>query len=242
MILEGINQFCFAGLRSYDDMGMVITEPPVFSVPERDIEYISIPGRSGDLLRDNGRWKNITASYKVAALCEDFPIQQAMKQIQTWLAGSIGYSVLSDTYDPQYYRLAAPDGKISFEEKMRQIGTATLKFNCKPYKYRIDGRQMITLSSAGTVYNPESLSSVPYIRITGNGDVVFMLNNASFGLDNIDGYIELDSELMAVYKGTILQNEKALFTEFPMLNPGENNLGWEGSVTKIEIIPRWCAL
>lgn len=242
MIIEGINQFSFGGRRSYDDMGLIITEPPVFTFPERDISYIGIPGKSGDLIRDNGRYKNISGSYKVAVVRDEFPLETMMTGIRSWLVGNIGYSVLTDTYDPLYYRMAQSDGKLSFTEILRQIGTGTVKFNCKPYKYRIDGRHVITLAEAGAVFNPEHAESAPYIKITGSGNITLTVNHASFPFTDIDGYIEIDSDIMAVYKGTLLQNEKANFTEFPKFGEGENNVSVQGSVSKIEIIPRWCAL
>ena len=242
MIIDGINQFSFGGRRSYDDMGLIITEPPVFTFPERDVSYIGIPGRNGDLIRDNGRYKNITGSYKVAAVREEFPLETVMTEIRSWLSGSIGYSVLTDTYDPLYYRMAQPDGKLSFTEILRQIGTGTVKFNCKPYKYRIDGRRTVVLDGAGAIFNPEHADSTPYIKITGSGDITLSVNHASFPLSDVDGYIEIDSDIMAVYKGTLLQNEKAHFNAFPMFGEGENSVSFTGNVTKIEIVPRWCAL
>ncbi len=242
MIIEGINQFSFGGRRSYDDMGLIITDPPVFTVPERDRKFISVPGRSGDIIDDNGRYKNITASYKVAAIREEFEMEAMMKKIRAWLVGNVGYSILSDTYDPAYYRLAVVNGAISLEEKMRQIGTGTIKFSCKPYKYRIDGQNIITLASSGVIYNPEEFESTPYIKIIGNGDISLQINNATFNFAGVDGYIEIDGDIMAAYKGTLLQNTKISFIDFPKLAPGANNIVLNGAVTEIQIKPRWCAI
>lgn len=242
MITEGINQFSFGGRRSYDDMGLIITEPPVFTFPERDLSYLSIPGRSGDLIRDNGRYQNISGSYKVAALREVFSFEDMMTEIRAWLAGCVGYAELTDTYDPLYYRMAQPDGKLSFTEVLRQIGTGTIKFNCKPYKYRKDGRETITMTSAGVIFNPERAESTPYLKITGTGNITLTINHAAFPLTGVDGYIEIDSDIMAAYQGTLLQNNKAHFEAFPVFRAGENEIGFQGNVSKIEIIPRWCTL
>lgn len=242
MIIERINQFSFGGLRSYDDLGLIITEPPVFPIPERDREFISVPGRSGDIIDDNGRYKNITGSYKVALLREEFTMEAMLNKIRAWLTADTGYLRLSDTYDPDYYRLAVVRGSVSFEEKMRQIGKATIKFNCKPYRYRIDGDDTISLSGHGTIYNPEAFSSTPYIKIVGNGNIALQINNATYHFSNVQGYIEIDGDIMAAYKGTILQNEKISFVEFPTLAPGINNIISSGAVTEIQIKPRWCAI
>ena len=37
-------------------------------------------------------------------------------------------------------------------------------------------------------------------------------------------------------------NNKAGFDEFPVLEPGDNSISWTGTVTKVEIVPRWRCL
>ena len=68
------------------------------------------------------------------------------------------------------------------------------------------------------------------------------INNNSYLLSTISPNIEIDSEMMSVYRGTTLLNSKAGFDEFPVLNPGDNSISWTGAVTKVEIVPRWRCL
>lgn len=242
MIAENINQFCFNGKKSYDDMDLIITETPVFSCPKRDIEFTSVPGRSGDIISDNGRFENVTASYKVAALADDFNIELMLRKIKAWLAGAIGYCKLSDTYDPNYFRYAALDGKIDFTQKLRAIGEGTIKFNCKPFRYSTEGQQAIILTHETALYNPEGFESTPHIKIVGSGDITLYINNTAFSITSVDGNIEIDGDIMAAYSGTSLQNNKIHFTDFPKLAPGKNDISFIGSVSEIQITPRWCAL
>lgn len=242
MIIEGINQFSYNGERSYDDMGLIITETPAFSSPERDITFTSVSGRNGDIVTDNKRFKNIDATYKVAAASDDFSPEQTARKIKHWLQGEVGYFVLTDTYDPNYFRYACFSGKVDIENKLLLLGKATLKFNCKPFRYRIDGRQEIRIAEPGQVYNPEDWESAPYIKIVGSGDITLSINNASFAFRGVDGYIEVDSEMQMAYKGTELQNDKTTFLTPPALLPGQNNISFLGAVEEIIIIPRWCCL
>lgn len=242
MIIEGINQFSYNGKRSYDDMGLIITETPAFSSPERDITFTSVSGRNGDIVTDNKRFKNIDASYKVAAASDVFSPEQTARKIKRWLQGEAGYFVLTDTYDPNYFRYACFSGKIDIENKLLLLGKATLKFNCKPFRYRIDGQREIRMTETGRVYNPEDWESTPYIKIVGSGDITLSINNASFAFRGIDEYIEVDSEMQMAYKGTELQNDKTTFTTPPTLAPGQNNISFAGEVNEIIIVPRWCCL
>lgn len=150
MITDYINHFTFNGYNSYSDMGMIITETPAFPSPERDMSFISIPGRSGDIIKDNGRFKNVTISYKMAVLGEDKALDLMIKNIKAWLFAGTNYFKLSDTYTPGYYRYAAVNNAISFEQKMRLIGLGTIRFNCKPFMYLTCGDEITTFTAAGT--------------------------------------------------------------------------------------------
>ena len=51
--------------RSSSDFGLHIEKKNVFSAPEYDVEFISIPGRSGDIINPNRRFSNIKVTYTV---------------------------------------------------------------------------------------------------------------------------------------------------------------------------------
>lgn len=238
---EKINQFKYKGISSAD-MGIIITQSPNIGSAERDEEYISVPGKSGDVINDNGRFKNITVSYDVNLLSDERPLDLMARKIKAWLQGETGYFKLTDTYDPNYYRMAAYSGSIDIEDKVHKIGITTLNFNCKPFKYRIDGENDIEITKATTLYNPEEWESLPYIKIIGSGAVTLHINNNSFYISSVDEYIEIDSELQSAYKGAVLQNSKINFATFPVLSEGANNIYWVGNVSKIIIKPRWCSI
>lgn len=54
--------FIFGGVNSLD-YGVLLDGSGTTTAPERDVTTVTIPGRSGDLLVDAGRWKNTTVSY-----------------------------------------------------------------------------------------------------------------------------------------------------------------------------------
>lgn len=237
-----MNQFTYKGKKSYDDMDLIITETPSIVSPERDIVFTSIDGRNGDIIEDNGRFRNVDVEYRVAAIPDSLTLPVLARKIKGWLQGEIGYFVLTDTYDPLYFRYGCYIGNLNIEDVLQQIGNATLKFNCKPFKYSFDGQNIINITANTSLVNPEEFTSSPYIKIVGTGNVTMAINNTSFTFTGIDEYIEIDSEMMLAYKGTALQNTKINFTSFPKLAPGTNNISFTGFVTEIDIKPRWCAL
>lgn len=239
----GINRFTFKGMDSYRDFELIITETPPFVFAERDITFTPISGRSGDLIFSNNRFKNVQKEYKVAALADKTPLPELTRKIAAWLESDTNYWALNDTYDPDYFQYACYSGKISFADKLLKLGSATLRFECKPFKYSFAGQQTVTLTRSGsTITNPESFEALPYIKISGTGTIKLTVNGKPFTFTGVSGYVEVDSEMMNCYKGDILKNDTMTSDGFPVLKPGNNTISWTGVVTKVEIIPRWCCL
>jgi predicted phage tail component-like protein len=223
--------------QSSSDFGLIISGKDIYSAPACDVSFVQVPGRNGDVLIDNNRYNNITVSYKVAFK----DIKSRAAAIKLWLCKS-GYFVLTDTYQPSYFRMAAFSSSLKIDELIENVGQAQLSFNCKPFMYSFAGQDTITLIEQGTLTNPETFASLPYIKITGGGNITLHIDNRSYSLTGVSSYIELDSELMAAYKGSVLCNDKINFTEFPVLPSGGSNISWTGAVTQVDIVPRWRTL
>ena len=228
-----MNYFKFNGVRS-SDFGLIISGKDIYSAPVPDVSFVSVPGRNGDVLIDNNRFNNVTVSYDVAFR----NVKSRAAAIKLWLCRA-GYFFLTDTYQPAYFRLAAFSSNLKIDELIENVGQAQISFNCKPFMYSFAGRDTITLTEPGTVTNPEAFAALPYIKITGGGDITLHIRNHSYSLTGVSSYIELDSEMMAAYKGSVLCNDKINFKEFPMLPTGKSNISWTGAVTQVEIVPRW---
>lgn len=245
-VREELPHFVFKGRRSLD-YGLIVTKKKVHSGAQRDVSYESVPGRDGDLIVDNGRYKNVPISYELAMLNKMTPwtFEELAQIVRDWVIPGPGYYELWDTYDPRYYRLAAFTGEVNIEQELNDLGTLTLDFSCKPFRYSAEGRQTITLTETGTVvYNGEAYASKPYIKVTGSGNITLTVAGENYYLSGVDGYIEIDSETMNAYKGSANLNSSLTGASFPLLQPGANTISWSGSgtVTKVEIIPRWCTL
>lgn len=229
---------------SSTDFCLLIQEKGSYKGAARDVTYTSVEGRSGDLITDNGRYKNVEIPYKLALLNTSLhSFNKLARLIKNWLySGGHGYFKLWDSYDGDYFRLASLADEINVEQELNALGSLSLKFNCKPYKYSFEGERAIELTQAGSIYNAEAYESKPYIKITGNGDGTLYINNNAYNFTGIDGYIEVDSELMNAYKGITPQNNKMQGANFPTLQPGYNNISWSSNITALEIVPRWCTL
>ena len=85
-----MNSFTFNGISSAD-MGLIVENKDIYSLPARDISLVSVPGRNGDVIIDNNRWQNVTISYTVGiknikfvawATCCSIPIIKVRRNIK----------------------------------------------------------------------------------------------------------------------------------------------------------------
>ena len=240
-MLEKLPYFEFNGTNSLAEQ-LIIQSKNTFAGAARDLSFTSVPGRSGDLIIDNKRYKNVTIKYKVAALEGVHDIREIAHRVKGWLSSEAGYFELTDSYDPDYFRLAAYADAYNLEQDLPCLGYSTIQFNCKPFKYRLDGKRPVLLGAAAHLQNPEFFTAKPYIKITGSGNITLSINSNSYVFKNVSEYIEVDSEIMDAFKGSVNENAKMFTPTFPELVRGDNYISWTGTVTSVEIVPRWCCL
>lgn len=235
-----MNYFYFDGGRSID-YGIRISKEATLSAPERDVEVFSVPGRSGELVIDKGRFGPQLVTYEAFFRCPDGERAAYARRIKSWLLGVSGYRELADTYDRQYYRMARYSGALDIEAVGRRFGKLDLSFSCQPFRLRQDGRALREMPLESTIYNPEDWPSKPYFRLYGNGDIRLVVGEAVWQFSGVSGYIEVDSDIMETHKNLLPQNNKKTGDGYPELAPGWNLVKATGA-TKIEMIPRWCTL
>jgi phage-related protein len=123
---------------------------------------------------------------------------------------------------------------------VENFGECLIVFSCKPLKKEIFGDGKIILTQSGTLYN-EGLASNPYIKVVGSGDIAININNQKLILKGVEDYVEVDTELYNCFKGNVNQNNK-MYSDFPVLEEGKNEISFTGNVSQLEILPRWVVL
>lgn len=186
-IKPGYKTFTFDGENS-GDYGVYITGSAVYNAPERDVEMIKIPGRSGAFVKDNGRFENIEVTYPAGIYAEsqeDFA--QALSDLRNMLASRKGYVRLTDEYNPEEYRMAVYKSGLNVDPAaFQRAGEFTITFDCKPQRWLTSGESAVTIANSGdTITNPTLFEASPLLEIDGYGTIGF------------NGYeIELINEVM----------------------------------------------
>ena len=238
-----INSFTFNGI-STADYGLYVGGQKTFNSPQRDITKVSIPGRNGDLVRDNGRFLNIPVAYTVVIMPHNIPSDFATMtaDFKSLLLSTKGYKRLEDTYQPDYYRMAAFNDVMEFETGAYNLhGKTQVVFDCMPQLWLKSGETVQTFSASGTINNPTAFDARPLIRVNGSGDCTVTIGNQIISIDDVDGYVDIDCETMNCYNGVVNCNSKVTLGNqgFPVLPHGNTGIDFGGGTTSVVITPRW---
>ena len=245
-----MNSFTYNGVNSLA-MGLRIESKNVFSAPAYDTKFQAIPGRDGDLIRTNGRFPNAQVTYTVFLPAKSqAELAQKLTAVKSWLYTEPDrYHILTDTYDTATYRKAVINTQLDIEDQLGKIGVFTVSFSCLPFKFLLSGQQEISVSTAPyTLANPTAFASKPYIKVLGSGAGTLKISHGrgrdipTWEFADINGYVEIDSEEMNFYKGSVSCNEAVEGDGFPILRSGNNGISFTGGITGLTILPRWVTL
>lgn len=226
--------------KSSRDFGLYIDTPNVYESAAADVEYTSVPGRNGDLIISNNRYANVTVSYPTSLYAKDRDeMSYKIGAIKAWLNSSRTYRQLTDTYNRGYFRMASFSESIS-PTITQNTANFDISFNCKPFMYRNDGEEWITLSAENNIVNPEAFVSKPIIQAeVTNAIGLVSINNATLRIINATGgtmNITIDCETLNAYNGAENMNKYINSADYA-LNSGENIITVSGANVKIK--PRW---
>lgn len=240
-----------------------------FNSAQRQIEFITIPGMDGDAINSHRRFNNVEITYNctIKHLHDKFTtIADQINAIVAWLNSNVDdYAKLQDSYNINKYRIAHFDGAVLPNRSGTIAYSITITFNCKPFKYDINGDEYTTKTistTADTVIdmtNYEAFKGYPIICLTSidtDADIIalqFDLNGTNWLVAG-KGIIYIDSQIGKVYD----DNNNLYFyhngtpdlfvppTGMPILNSGQNTITVakqsDSNIQKIAIMPRWYSL
>lgn len=255
----------FLGLDSFKDFGLYIAEPPSIPMPQRRVNYITVPGMNGTLTEDEETYDDITIT--VTFNVKSYDIISLSDKVKAWLSGGQGKLTFND--NSNYYYTAQCVNKFDIARTMMVLGKFPVVFNCKPFKQALDDDKYVILdqcvSRAGSTINPlatynftggTALANNIPARIVDTKQIV--INNPGteksepittiYGSGDIS--VTLGSSTFSFQglddyvtvdtpvKDAYKDTELRngiMIGEFPILNTGESKVSWSGAVSRIDI-------
>lgn len=232
-----MHAFEFNG-KSSSVFGVYISGGGTYDAPERDVEFMSIPGRSGDLIIDNGRFKNIEIEYP-CFIPSGFT--DKWDSFKAHMLKSPTYQRLTDTYDNTHFRMAAFLGSLNPEVvALRRAASFTVTFQCKPQRWLVSGENTLTYVQGATIYNPTLFPAKPLLVATGYGQVVIGDYRIVIA-QHTNNRIWIDCDLQDAWFGTSNLNNVITLPDgvFPQIEPGSIPVTFSSTIQSVQITPRW---
>ncbi|WP_267418854.1 phage tail domain-containing protein [Bacillus sp. GC_Bacil_1] len=213
------------------DYHLCMVERPNIPTAKEKIELIEVPGReNGSLTKKNG-YEDVTFKINFNLL-EDENIKPLLRRIKAWILSAKTLSFTDDNVFRKIKKVEIDDINNEIEE----YGQFEVTFIADPFEYAI--LQPMEITATTTLVNYGTKHSLPKITIYGSGSITVTINDVSFLIRNVNSSVVIDSELKEAYSNTTPMNSN-MIGNFPTFSEGENTIKWTGTVTSVQIDPRW---
>ena len=164
-----MHEFIFDGVSS-STFNAYVASSNFLDGASRDIKSVEIPGRSGNVILDNGRYNNFVMVVNVYIRKD---ITQNAQDLKAFLLAHCSkYYTFEDSFAPDVFRMARFTGEFVVETFDHQGGVFALEFDCMPQRFLKSGTvaQEIT-GGSGTISNPTFFESSPLLTVYGAGTI-----------------------------------------------------------------------
>lgn len=209
----------------------------------RDVEIVEIPGKNGDIVIDNGRYKSVAFSPKFIMWKKSnfMSFEEQQNALTDLMTGAYGYSEMTILGNSNYTYMARVVDEVRITLDDEVSAEVEINFSLKPIKYITSGLNTVNLVNGAILNNIGKVSSNPMIVLTGTGNVTLTLGSKTVVFKNITDGVVVDFEHKTV---TNLDKNspkwETLYTwPLPSIPVGSNKISWDNSGFKISMIPRW---
>lgn len=230
-----VNSLYFNNKDSWKDLDLLFVETPSIPISLENVENIEVDGRNGTLTRRLGTYGDKIINIKFRLNTNDELYYSRIQEIEEWLNILDDKNLIFSFYDDKKFIVKSIEC-TDIQRQLEWYGDFDVKFTCESFHYPLYEDNFETTDKIFKVYNIGNVYCEPYYRLTGNGDITIKVNDNFIELTDVNGYIELDSNLYLCWKDiyNYMNNMTGKF-EFLHLQKGENNIEVTGNVSKIEI-------
>ncbi len=224
-----MNFFSFNGI-SNNSAGVVLQEPIGKLIPRQRGEFVTVPGRDGQLFTDEHAADVVEITLPIWVRPD-----ADIGYVQRWLRGS-------GRLKTQHGSAYSYDAIVSKEYKFTRLPfnsgyTANVPMTLQPYATQ-DEPSKYVLSGDATISSAAFAPWPVAIVLHGSGMGQVSINGRAFAFDNFYDGTEVDGVNREAYYGTTLCSGQ-MDGEWPYFDPGENKVILSGGVTSAEIYVSW---
>lgn len=215
------------------EYGIFMSGYPSFGAPSPKFEKVSVPGRNGDLIFEDGSFENVEGNLKCFILHEQ--TYDTVAEANKWLLKT-GYRRFCYDGDEEAYRLVRIVNGAEIAVRMKRLDPFEIRLDCKPQRFLLSGEIPMMFTESGSFDCPAYVG-LPLLHVLGNGTIT--LNGVTIEISNTSEDFYIDCDTQDAYKGIINMNANILAEEFPKIYSGKNELVLSSGIDFAEITPRW---
>lgn len=223
--------------KNLEDFNIKIEHNLEVTSPEVDMDFYEIKGLDGDIAISNDRLKGFERSFPF--VMKSSSVEKDFNDLMTFLRKDVGWHDLTFAGSDGYTYKAMVVEQMNLNRVVKRFGRGVLTFRMKPVKYVTSSLNKLPLGTS--INNPTTRSSKPQVIIEGSGNITITIGKSKLTLKNVDKGVIIDSSSQTItnLSGTQAQFDKMTSYPFPEIAPGNNTVTKTGTITGIQIVPRW---
>lgn len=222
------------------DYGVYVIGQQADDSTEREVESVTVAGRSGDLHIDKKRFKNLTVTYTCVI------VEEAKRRYEDYIDALLTEGAnkrLEDGLHPEWTRLGTLRGAVKPTlSRFRDLYRFDLAFDCGPQKWLKSGEQEVAISDSYEIFNPTRHPARPLLKVTGAGTIA--IGNERITIATAKDDMTIDCAMEDAYGRNTGQNYNSLITltgqDFPSIPSGKTTITVSGC--SAVLTPRWWKL
>lgn len=228
--------------RSSKDLGLTLNvDGFTWSHPQKQIDYISIPGNSKEVAYIENKYNSVNQTFNFILERDQEDAMKRSSDIVSWVSEINDYKKLRTNLYPDYYFWALPSNVGAYNFHLPRIGSFSVEFKLQPFAFMDNSDNYIDVTNGISLINNESFDALPRFHLIGSGDCQINVNGANYGLTGVNGDIYIDSTEHLAWDSSgknaigCLQFDK--YPYFP--KNSEIQITGTGGINRMEVMPLW---
>ena len=210
-------------------LNLFLENYPSIPIANEEYEEIQVEGRSGSLIINKGTYPDKKIPFTFTILSPQLEID--FERVYEWLTEIEDNRLIFGRNDRCYKVKKVVFGDI--QKEFRTIGQFDITFLCEPFTQDLE-RTVLELTSSGFKINyTGNAPGDTLIKIYGTGNIQLTINGETMQINNVNNYVEIDSDLLQVRNQDGTSKDNDTLGDFILLEKGINTISYTGAVTKI---------
>lgn len=202
---------------------------PSIPISNEEYEEVQVEGRSGNLIVNKGTYTDKKIPFTFTILSPQIDID--FDRVYEWLTEVEDNRLIFGRNNRCYKVKKVIFGNI--QKEFRTIGEFDVSFLCEPFTQDLKKTtHEITYSEFKINYNGNAPGDT-LIKIYGIGNIQLTINGETMQINNVNNYVEIDSDLLQVRNQDKTSKDDDTLGDFILLEKGINTISYTGTVTKI---------